>query len=101
MFDAAAKYFEECQTNQTSPSIIENSQQCQYWSVRYQKFEQLELTSDTDKLRFIYHDWFDTFTAGLHSEGLAIWEAYVDSIRDINPFHASSGMRNYTKSTAW
>ena len=48
----------------------------------------------------MYLDWNDKFTAGLYSERLADWGAYLASIKDMASFHASSGRRNYTKSTA-
>ena len=57
VIDAAAKYFEECQTNQTFPSTIENSQQCQHLIGEAAKLrEKLELTSDTNKMWFMYLD---------------------------------------------
>ena len=102
MIDDAAKYFEDCQTHPTSPSIIENSQHCQHLISEVAKLQaKLELNSDTNKLWFMYRDWFDKLTAGLNFELLADWGAYVYSIRDMATFHASSRRRNYTRSTAW
>ena len=41
---------------------------------------QLELTSDNKNLWIMYLNWFDTLTAGLHSERLADWGAYGSKI---------------------
>ena len=55
----------------------------------------------TNRVFFMYLDWWDIFLINLESERLGQWHQYILSLKLMTPYQGAAGRRSYTKSNKW
>ena len=63
--------------------------------------EDLSSSNLTNKIFFMYLDWYDAFLNNLHAERLGLWDEYVSSLKGMTPYQAAGARRSYTKCNKW
>ena len=63
--------------------------------------DDLSSTNPTNKIFFMYLDWYDSLLNNLHAERMGLWDKYVSSLKGMTPFQAAGGRRSYTKCNKW